>query len=160
MIHAQTMEQVVVVSEGSKKLYLTQEFLSLKPFNLSTGFILRVEFGLGHDTQSRVLDKIPQLFEKEMWKHFKNLLESGPPDFREIEVTFSKITPDSLNLMVLVKINGRLAREYYQYKRGINAALVWICNENGSTIPSTQLTINLLNGATAQERENLKKTVQ
>jgi hypothetical protein len=112
MVQSQTMEQVVVISEGSQKSYPTLDFLNLRPLNLSTGFIITVEFGLGHDTQSKISDESPQLFEDEMKKYFKNRLESGPPDFRDIEVTFSQISPSWLNLIIIVRINGRLAGEY------------------------------------------------
>jgi len=147
MVLSQTMEQVVVLSDGSKKFYPTHEFLNLKPINLSTGFNLLVEFELGHDSQSKISNKIPQLFETEMQKQFKDRLEKVPPDFHEVNVRFSEINASSLNLMVNVKVNGRLANNYFLFKGEINSALVRICNENEFAIPSNRLTIDFPDSA-------------
>ena len=49
----------------------------------------------------------------------------------------------SLNLMVLVDVNGRCADQYFQLQQEIQTALVRICNENGLVIPFIQLMLNL-----------------
>jgi small-conductance mechanosensitive channel len=148
----QTIEQVVVLSEGSKKFYPTQEFLNLNPINLSTGFDLFIEFGLNHSVQEKIPDEIPQLFESEIQKQFKERIEKKPADFNELNVMFSEITPTSLNLTIIVKVDGRLANEYYIIRKEINSALVRVCNANGFAIPSNQITIDFpQDGASANQ---------
>jgi small-conductance mechanosensitive channel len=138
----QTIEQVVVLSDGSKKFYPTQDFLNLNPINLSTGFDLFIDFGLSHSVQEKIPDEIPQLFESEIQKQFKERIEKKTADFHELSVMFSEITPTSLNLMVIAKVDGRLANDYYLIRKEINSALVRICNANGFAIPSNQLKID------------------
>ncbi len=139
----QTVEQVVLLSDGSKKFYPTKDYLNLNPVNLSTGFDLLIEFGLGHSAQSKVSDNVPKLFESEIKKQFQERITKKPADFHELNVMFNEITPNSIKLMVIVKVDGRLAKDYYLFKKEINSAVVRICNENGFAIPSNQLMIDL-----------------
>jgi len=154
----QTVEQIVVLSDGSKKFYPTQEFLNLNPINLSTGFDLFIEFGLSHSAQQQIPDEIPQLFESEIQKQFRERIEKKPADFHELSVMFSEITPASLNLMVIAKIDGRLASDYYFIRKEINSALVRICNSNGFAIPSNQLTIDFPRENVSANQTVSKKT--
>ncbi len=153
----QTVEQVVVLSDGSKKFYPTQDFLNLNPVNLSTGFNLLVQFGLGHSAQSKVSQATPQLFETEMQKQFKERIEKDPADFHELNVMFSEITPSSLHFTVIVKIDGRLAKDYYLFRKEINSAVVRICNANGFAIPSSQLAIEFTDRVASANQTTIKK---
>lgn len=59
---SQTPEQVILENLGSRKYYLSPEFLTLKPKNLSSGFTLRIKFGLDYGVQSRICHELPDLF--------------------------------------------------------------------------------------------------
>lgn len=143
-IESQTMEQVVVrLKGGALKYYPTTDFLSKNPLNISKGFRYCIEFGLDYTVQSRVCDEIPKLFEEDLKKSLKSRFAGNSPDFTRIEVTFDNAGRNSLNLMIIVHVDGRCAESYEEFEREIRSALVKSCNENGLLIPLNQLTINL-----------------
>ncbi len=145
----QTLEQVVLeLKGGEQKFYTTTDFLKQVPMNISYGYRYTVEFGLDYEIQSRVCDDIPGLFEQGLRNHLHHHFDGpGSPDFSYIEVTFDHAGESSLNLMVIVHVNGRCADRYEENRREIQSALVRICNENGLTIPFNRLTINLAGDA-------------
>jgi len=139
----QTVEQVVLRHRGSLKYYPTSEFLTLHPLNLSTGYSLVMEFGLDYGVQSRICDEIPQLFKEGLRKHLAVHFEKDPPDFQEVLVYFDNAGASSLNLLIVIKVDGRCAEDYYPFKWAVNKTLVRICNENNLVIPFNQLTVSL-----------------
>ena len=124
-------------------VYLTTEFLTLKPRNLSTGYLIVVNFGLDYSIQNRICDEIPKLFQSYLEETFREKLESHPPVLQHLKVKFDHAGPSSLDLIIMVNVNGSLAEDYFSLKRNINKALVSCCNAEGFTIPFNQLTINL-----------------
>lgn len=112
--------------------------------NISCGYRYTIEFGLDYEIQSRVCDDIPGIFEEGLRNHLSHHFErQGSPDFNYVEVTFDHAGESSLNLMIIVHVDGRCADRYEENRREIQSALVRICNENGLTIPFNRLTINL-----------------
>lgn len=143
-IEQQTMEQVVLRLKGNTlKFYSTQEFLSKTPMNLSKGFRYDIEFGLDYSVQSRICDEIPQLFEKGLWTHLERHYQKDSPDFTHTKVSFDNAGSSSLNLKVIVEVEGRCAESYEEIERDIQSTLVRICNENNLVIPFNQLTVTL-----------------
>ncbi|GJL78007.1 MAG: hypothetical protein NPINA01_09960 [Nitrospinaceae bacterium] len=149
----QTIEQVVLKHKGSMKHYPTSEFLTSHPVNLSTGYKVITQFGLDYGVQSRICDEIPQMFKDGLKKHLAQHFENDPPDFQEVHVHFSDAGASSLNLLIIVNVDGRCAENYYPFKWAISTTLVRICNENGLVIPFTQLTVSL-----ADDVKSLAKT--
>lgn len=143
-VEQQTMEQVVLRLKGNTlKFYSTQEFLGKTPMNLSKGFRYDIEFGLDYSVQSRICDEIPKLFEKGLWTHLERHYQKDSPDFTLTQVSFDNAGSSSLNLKVIVEVEGRCAESYEEIERDIQSTLVRICNENHLTIPFNQLTITL-----------------
>ncbi|CCQ92160.1 conserved membrane hypothetical protein [Nitrospina gracilis 3/211] len=143
-VQHQTMEQVVLeLKGGTEHFYTTMDFLSKTPKNISHGFRYDIVFGLDYETQPRVCDEIPELFEKGLRENLKNHFQEGEPDFTHLEITFDEAGSSSLNLRIVVHVDGRCAEWYDELKREIQAALVRICNENQLRIPFTQLTVTL-----------------
>lgn len=143
-IEQQTMEQVVLRLKGNTlKFYSTQEFLGKTPMNLSKGFRYDIEFGLDYSVQSRICDEIPQLFEKGLWTHLERHYQKDSPDFTHTKVSFDNAGSSSLNLKVIVEVEGRCAESYEEIERDIQSTLVRICNENNLVIPFNQLTVTL-----------------
>ncbi len=140
---SQTPEQVILESFGSRKFYMTPEFLTLKPRNLTDGYLLVIVFGLDYGIQSRISKEIPAIFEEGLRNRYQNEMESVPPVIETLKVQFDSAAASSLNIKIFVKVNGKNAGEYYYYNRLTNAYLVDICNEHGLTIPFTQLTLSL-----------------
>ena len=142
-ILCQTIEQVVLEQKGSMKYYPTAEFLTLHPINLSTGYVLVIRFGLDYGVQSRICDDIPLMFEEGLKKQLAHHFEKNPPDLLDIRVYFDNAGASSLNLLIIVEVDGRAAKDYYSFQRDVNSVLVRICNENGLVIPFSQLTVSL-----------------
>ncbi len=138
----QTSEQVVLENLASKKYYSTQNFLSMSPLNLSTGYRLVIKFGLDYGVQSRICEELPKIFEEYLKTHFQEKMEKDPPDIISIHVHFDNAGASSLNLIILAKVNGSCAEDFYPLKWELNKVLVQICNENQLVIPFTQLTVS------------------
>ncbi len=143
-VQNQTMEQVVLwLKGGSLKFFPTADFLSMTPVNLSTGFRYSIEFGLDYSEQSRVCTVLPALFEDGLKKKLRHHLEGDAPDFKFLAVRFASAGASSLNLAILIDADGRMANQYEDCKREVQAALVALCNENNLTIPFNQMTVTL-----------------
>ncbi|MEE9259281.1 MAG: mechanosensitive ion channel family protein, partial [Nitrospinaceae bacterium] len=143
-VENQTLEQVVLrLKGGALKYYSTSRFLEQNPMNISDGFRYCIEFGLDYGVQSKVCEEIPGLFENGLRKHLKKSFDGASPDFNFLEVSFDNAGPSSLNLMIIIHVDGRCADRYEENRREIQSALVAICNENGLVIPFNRLTINL-----------------
>ncbi len=145
-VESQTMEQVVLHRLGSSKYYPTEDFLKLKPLNLSKNFKIVVRFGLDYGVQRDICEKIPKLFEEELIKRLQTFYSKEPPAIMSLYVNFEEAAASSLNLIIIVKCHGKYAEDYYPIKWEINNIMVQICNENNFTIPFTQLTVSLPEG--------------
>ncbi|QPJ65395.1 MAG: hypothetical protein G3M78_08320 [Candidatus Nitrohelix vancouverensis] len=142
-VASQTPEQVILKYYESRKTYLTPEFLTLKPRNLSSGFMVGVTFGLDYAVQDRICEELPDLFHSHLKETFKDMLESQPPAMKYLKVQFSQASASSLDLFILAEFSGALADRHYSLKREINNALVDACNKHNLTIPFTQMTVSL-----------------
>ncbi len=143
-VQRQTMEQVVLRLKGNtEKFYTIEDFLEQTPRNISQGFRYDMLFGLDYEVQDRICDEIPKIFADGLEKHLSHHFQDGSPDFTHLEVTFDNAGASSLNLKIVVHVEGRCADLYEEIFREIQTTLVRICNENGLRIPFTQLTVNL-----------------
>jgi hypothetical protein len=144
----QTLEQVVLSLKGdSLKYYSTADFLSQSPLNISTGFRYCIEFGLDYGMQDKICEEIPTLIESGLKNLLSQYFEGASPDFNFLEVRFDNPGASSLNLMVIIHVDGKCADRHEENRREIQKALVQICNTNNLTIPFNQLTINMADGA-------------
>lgn len=154
-IESQTMEMVTLYRLGSFKYYPTTEFIALTPLNLSSGYRLVTNFGLDYGVQSRICDELIKTFEQGLKFHLQDNMEKTPPEVTAVHVHFDSAGESSLNLIIIVGVDGKYADDYYPLKWKINNSLVKICNENNLVIPFNQLTISLSEDAknfTAQQR--------
>ncbi|MDH5763312.1 MAG: hypothetical protein OEZ51_10040 [Nitrospinota bacterium] len=149
---SQTPEQVVLKNLQSMRAYITSEFLTLKPRNLSTGYLIVIKFGLDYSIQNRVCDEIPKLFRSNLEETFRNKMDSRPPIIKYIKVEFDHAGPSSLDLIILVNVDGSHASEHYSLKREINRTLVSICNKEGFTIPFSQVTLTMAPSPSAMNK--------
>jgi len=140
----QTMEQVILELKGqTEKYYSTPDFLGQSPRNISQGFRYDMLFGLDYEVQPRICDEIPNLFMEGLKKYLKHHFQEGSPDFNHLEITFDNAGSSSLNLKIVVHVEGRCADQHEEIWREIQTTLVRICNDHGLRIPFTQLTVNL-----------------
>jgi hypothetical protein len=143
-VQNQSMEQVIIKLKGDAlKTYTVENYLAQTPLNISQGFRFSIEFGLDYSVQEKVCDEIPQLFDQGLRKKLQSHFEGEPPDFNFMEVKFDNAGNSSLNLMILVHVDGRCAEFYEELQREIQSALVSLCNENHLVIPFNRLTVDL-----------------
>jgi len=153
---SQTPEQVILKVRESRQVYLTPEFLTLKPRNLSDGFLIVIKFGLDYSVQNRICEEIPQLFQRGLEEHFKTQINQKIPVFRYLKVKFDHAGPSSLDLVILASVNGYYAEEYYSLRRDIHKTLVSVCNAEGFTIPFNQMTLTMSKDFALNEGPNSK----
>ncbi|MDH5458148.1 MAG: mechanosensitive ion channel [Nitrospinota bacterium] len=146
---SQTPEQVILKNRGSRRVYMASEFLTLKPRNLSSGYLIVLKFGLDYSTQHKICDDIPQLFYSGLEKKFRDKMECHPPIIEYFKVEFDHAGPSSLDLIILASVDGGHAAEYYSLQREINKTLVAICNAEGFTIPFNQMTLTMASDLSA-----------
>jgi hypothetical protein len=143
-IQNQSMEQVTIKLKGDAiKTYTVENYLAQTPLNISQGFRFNIEFGLDYGVQEKVCEEIPQLFDKGLREKLSSHFAGDAPDFNFMEVKFDNAGASSLNLMILVHVDGRCAEYYEEYQREIQSTLVSLCNENKLVIPFNRLTVDL-----------------
>ncbi len=142
-VERQTMEQVTLYNYASLKYYPTSDFLSQKPRNLSQGYRLVITFGLDYGTQSRVCNELPKMFEEGLKNYLTYYYNKEPSVITSLHVNFESAGASSLNLIILVKVDGLYGEDYYPLKWDVNKYLVQICNDNDLVIPFTQMTVSL-----------------
>lgn len=134
-------EMVELVQRGgARKFYQTMDFLGLSPLNLSTGFRLKVTFGVGYDHQRDAVDLIPEAIEH----HVRNQLEAENylNNLVNLRVEFEQAGASSLDLVVIADFDGGVADLYNRLKRAIQRWCVSACTENEWEIPFPQLTVH------------------
>ncbi len=137
----QSPDQVVVLHlGGSKKTYPTADFLALCPENLSYGFRITVTFGIDYRHQAECTTTIPEIIQNALMAAI--IQEYGREAVRSIQVEFASASASSLNYEILADFDGSVAHKYNPLKRRIQSICVDACNENGWTIPFTQITIH------------------
>ncbi|QPJ61083.1 MAG: hypothetical protein G3M70_03940 [Candidatus Nitronauta litoralis] len=142
-IASQTPEQVILINKLARQVYLTPEFLTMKPRNISGGYAIVIKFGLDYSLQKNICEDIPNLFLENLEEEFKDHFESKPPVFSFIKVKFDTAGPSSLDLVVLVGVNANQGESYFSLRRDVNKVLVEVCNREGYIIPFNQMTVTM-----------------
>ncbi|BCX46505.1 conserved hypothetical protein [Haloferula helveola] len=137
----QTPERITVLKlGGSRKVYPSADFLSLSPENLSTGFRVTTVFGIDYAHQEFCTTEAPGIFQKYIEN---NLIETfGHDVLHNLNVEFSAAGASSLDYTVLADFTGEAAPRYKAIQRRLQKLCVDVCNEQGWTIPFTQITLH------------------
>lgn len=137
----QNHESVILKLRGdAQKTYLTGDFLSMTPLNLSHDFRIKVTFGIDYQHQPICTTDVPEklkafLTEKLNQAGYKNSI-------RQINVEFESAAASSLDLVVIGDFTGDVAPLYNRIKRAIQRYAVEACNTYGWEIPFTQVTVH------------------
>ena len=133
---------------SSYKTYQTESYLQQNPIVLSTGFLVRSEFGVDYSLQNIVTTEVPQAFEQAIRREIE---EAGKGKvLLGLTVTFLQAGASSLGIVVFATVHGSAADSYYQFGRLIQRACVETCTEKGWTIPFPQLTVHSQQQAASQ----------
>jgi len=125
---------------NSFKTYSTSSYTSLNPKVISTGFLIRSDFGVDYRHQDIATTEMPEAFEAAIRSRLE---EAGRIDqLQGLTVDFLEAGASSLNLVVFASFSGDAADSYFTFGRLIQKACVETCTERGWTIPFPQLTVH------------------
>ncbi len=143
---SQTPEMVqLLLIGGSRKTYPTPDFLQQSPANLSTGFRLKLTFGIDYQHQAESTREIPKALQEML---VSELAHQGYKDVLvELKVEFKEAGASSLDLQILADFSGAAAQDYMRLSRAIPAIAVDACNKYGWVIPFTQITLHTAESA-------------
>ncbi len=124
----------------SYKTYQTATFLGLNPKVISTGFIVRSDFGVDYKHQAIATSTIPAIFEKNIGEALE---EKGlAKHVKSLAVDFSAAGASSLDIVIFITCDGAIADSYYTLGRIVQKVCVETCTREGWNIPFPQLTLH------------------
>ena len=130
----------MVLLGGSRKSYVTTDFLALAPEVISRNFRVRTVFGVDYGLQAKVTTEIPELLCAEVRRGLLTAIEED--DIQHLKVEFREAGESSLDLEIIADIKGVAASKYETLQRLLQKSAVDACNANGWTIPFPQLTLH------------------
>lgn len=138
---SQTPAVVQLAAPGGEQIvYPTAAFLGLQPKNLSAGFRVETTFGVDYRHQALATTEIPAKMQAKLQAELPRII--GPENISEIRVFLSGASNSSLDYAIWADLEGPAAPFYLQVPAAIQQILVDACNEQGWTIPFTQVTIH------------------
>lgn len=130
----------LVMRGGSRKTYTTQTFLELNPQNLSTGFRLKIIFGLDYKLQGKITAEIPNLLCESVET---GLCAAGHESgLNRVQVEFSSAGASSLDLEIICDFKGEVAALYNKLARLVQRIAVDTANDHGWDIPFNQIVVH------------------
>lgn len=130
----------MAVPGGGHMVYPTAAFLGLHPRNLSAGFRVESSFGVDYRHQVQATTEIPSKMQAKLKAELPKT--AGPENILDIQVFFSRAAASSLDYCIWADLKGEAAPLFLQIQGAIQQILVEACNENGWTIPFTQVTVH------------------
>ena len=134
--------ELVQVKElgGSLVTYETSGFLAMAPRNLSTGFRMKVEFGLDYRHQKDATDTIPDKLQAHVMKGL--VTEFGEEAIAHIDVDLLRAADSAIVYEVEADFPGDMAPRYEDIEREMARLLVDACNVHDWTIPFPQMVMH------------------
>lgn len=148
----QTPEYVRLVQLGGARItYLASDFIEAAPVNLSHNFRVNVVFGIDYMHQEIATTKVPPIFENHILNGLHKLL--NPEHVVNVSAEFANANSSSLDYAILADFSGEAASKYRKVERAIQRLCVEVCNEQGWTIPFTQVTVHQADAAAAEVKD-------
>jgi hypothetical protein len=138
---AQTPELVVLrLLGGARVTYQTGDYLAQTPENLSNGYRVEVEFGIGYGHQADATGAIMQTMREKVHAHMEAFI--GAEHIEAIAVDFLRAGASSLDYEVEVDVRGSAAERFEDIERELARVLVQIATEEGWEIPFQQVVLH------------------
>lgn len=139
----QTPENVELQSRAGMRIsHPSQNFFSMDIYNLSKGGSYGVGsvFGIDYSHIDISLSEVPDAFKLAVTEGFRS---AGLGEHVEdIMVDFQTANSSSLDYIIYVTMNSRVASSYFKVSRVIQQSCVRTCNENHWGIPFPQMTLH------------------
>ena len=140
---SQTPENIELQSRGGMRIsHAAQNFFSMEIYNLSRGgsFGVGSVFGIDYAHTDISLNAVPEAFKLATTE---GLRSAGLGEHVEdVMVDFQTANSSSLDYIIYVTMNSRVASSYFKISRVIQQSCVRACNENNWGIPFPQLTLH------------------
>ena len=137
----QTPAVVELVAPGGERCaYPAAAFLALNPRNRSAGFRIESTFGIDYRHQALATTEIPAKMRAKLQAELP--MRIGADALRDVQVHFAKAHSSALEYAVWTDCAGAAAPVADRIPGEIQRILVDSCNENGWTIPFTQITVH------------------
>ena len=138
---AQTPEMVVVeLLGGAQVTYQTADYLAATPENLSNGYRVEIEFGIGYRHQPEATDVVIGKMREGVEAHFSKLL--SPEELRKVDIEFLRAGASSLDYEVEIDVSGSAANRFEELERELARCMVVIANAEGWEIPFQQVVVH------------------
>lgn len=142
-VMSQTPENVELQARGGMRIsHPTQSFFGMDLYNLSKGGSYGVGsvFGIDYAHVDISLTIIPDMFKQAT---IDGLRRAGLNEHVEdIMVDFQTANSSSLDYIIYVTMNSRVASSYFKISRVVQQSCVRACNDNNWGIPFPQLTLH------------------
>ncbi len=125
---------------GAHKTYLTNDFLSMTPLNLSMNFRLKVAFGISYNLQKESTKSILDMVKTYIDVQIET--EGYKESLLNLRVEFQQAAASSLDMVVIADFKGDMAPLYQRLNRAIQRWCVDACTLNDWDIPFPQLTVH------------------
>ncbi|HRV79862.1 MAG TPA: hypothetical protein P5218_00410 [Planctomycetota bacterium] len=125
---------------GSRVTYSSSEFLGLAPENLSVGFRRQIRFGIDYAHQAISTTQVPAIFATQVERGLRKRF--GADSVKSLKVEFVEAGASSLDYQVFADMDGSCASQFDAIARAMQTLCVETCNEQGWTIPFTQITVH------------------
>lgn len=141
-VEIQTPELVWLrLYDGGRKNYPTRLFLESNPMNLSRGFRLLLNFGLGLANEPLVTAKIPDVFEAEL---LAGLARQVPPESLEfVLVEFDRVGEYGLELAAHIGLGEGLGHRYLELRRAAMRLMLDTAGKRGWRISARTMQLSL-----------------
>jgi len=140
VVHLSHETVELVMRGGARKTYLTPDFLSLAPLNLSVNFRLKIPFGIGYVHQGEATSSIPDLLAAHIQEQIE--AEGYDADLLNLKVEFAEAGGSSLDLVVIADFKGKMAPVYNRLKRCIQRWCVDAATRHDWDIPYPHLMVH------------------
>lgn len=125
---------------GARVTYQTTDYLAQNPENLSHGFRIEIEFGIGYDHIAEATGKVISTMQRQVEAHMAGFV--GVAHLRQAEVEFLRAGASSLDYEVELDVTGDVAHRFEEIERELARVLVEIANREGWEIPFQQIVLH------------------
>jgi len=137
----QTPELVQLIELGGARItFKTTDFLDAKLRNLSTGFRIKLEFGISYKHQKEATTTIPHQLKSHIEAGISEYI--GKQNLKTLEVEVLRAGASSIDYEIEADFKGTIANKYEDLEGELTKLLIEACNTHELEIPFPQLVIH------------------
>ncbi|MEZ4356472.1 MAG: hypothetical protein R3F16_22785 [Myxococcota bacterium] len=141
-VELQSVEHVRLRVPGQGRVVMpAAQFVQQGIEKLSGGYRVEISFGLDYGDQARITTTMRETMREGVEARW--LETRWSESFVDLAVEFKEAGASSLDYFVRVDLDGSQAFDYQAQRRALARFCVDVCNEQGWTIPFTQITLHM-----------------